>query len=127
MMQFATICFSLIGSAYSLYKVNRNQDYLHNYGDSLKHNLKVKSSGCATTDGPTYHNGPILTGNVGLYNIYIGYSDADYKTPYKASKATSTAGIVEAFAIGVGGSGYANILQTYTKSGQHAASLVDVR
>ena len=64
-MKFAIICFSLIGSAYSLYKVNRNQDYLNKYGDSLKHNLKVKSV-CATTDGPTYHNGPILTGNVDL-------------------------------------------------------------
>ena len=57
--------------------------------------------------------GGILTGTVKIYNIYLGFKESDYKTPYLNSKSTSTAGIVEAFSSSVSDSAYANIHKTY--------------
>ena len=121
-MMFAVISLSIIGSVCSLYKAGWNQQYVEKYKLNLKHKLRLELTACAVEDGPTNHGGPILTGNMDLYNIFIGYSDDDYKTPYYADKPTSTVGILEAFAKGVGGSGYANILKSYTRSGDVSAS-----
>ena len=70
-------------------------------------------SGPCSAANPTLHGPGYLTGTVNLYNIFIGYSDDDYKIPYQINKATSTAGIIEAFASSFSNSDYAKILTTY--------------
>ena len=78
------------------------------------------STVCTSSDDMSYHSSPtanttgiLLTGNVNIYNIFLGYSDDDYKLPYLKNKAKSTVGILEAFASSVSGTDYANIMKTY--------------
>ena len=92
------------------------------YALRLKSAHSAESILSSCTDGAdmSYHSGNmnntqgvVLTGNLKLYHIYLGYSDDDYKKPYINDQGTSTAGILEAFASGVSGTDYANIMKTY--------------
>ena len=81
--------------------------------DYKRTSLRTQSSKCSEAESPTLHGNGVLTGTVKLYNIFIGYSDNDYKIPYQNNKASSTAGIAESFARGFSGSAYADILSAY--------------
>lgn len=61
-----------------------------------------------TADGVFYHAGKtILTGQVNLYNIYLGYDFA------KDTTANQTRLLVDHFAANIGGSPWGNILKSY--------------
>ena len=116
--------FLLVAILCNLINLINALDYFHPV--SVGPNNHAGISTCKSTDNLRFHgnypietSGEVLTGIVDLYNIYIGYSDNDYKTPYKNNKATSTAGIVELFASGLSQTAYAKIQETYKSATQY--------
>ena len=121
-MKIVLLILSLISNLTNLCKA---LDYYY-HPDSIGPNNHASVSKCTATDNLRFHgslpvetSGEVLTGIVDLYNIYIGYSDNDYKIPYFSNnKASSTVGIVESFASGLSQTAYAKILATYNSATQ---------
>lgn len=78
--------------------------------DSATESL-LSTSVCTAADDLTFHGGSVMHGPIGLYNIFLGQTSADYSS-------STTPSIIGNYAAGLNNSEYANILTyLYDKKG----------
>lgn len=83
----------------------------------------TSSCGSGISSDLRYHGGNLMIEVVNLHLILIGESDSDFKTP--SSSKSSTVQILQRLCKGLNGSAYAEILSTYSASGQTSASQIN--